>query len=216
MKSLEASHSAVHSRSSAFTLVELLVVIAIIAVLATLLLPTLGRARQQARNTHCISNLRQLGVAVRSYAGDRESLLPVAELLPSQPVDPGKPLPRIADVLGAELGISVTIGPGPLIFQCPSDNRQRFESEGSSYEWNIELNGRRIDETRGAQMRFVNVTQEGDEAPVVVDTNSVISFPPVTTPLLFDYEPFHPRPPRSGKNAVFMDGHVEPLDAMLR
>jgi len=46
------------------------------------------------------------------------------------------------------------------------------------------------------------------------DTNLVLRFPPETTPLLLDYEDFHPRPPRSGKNVVFMDGHVASLDAL--
>jgi len=40
-------------------------------------------------------------------------------------------------------------------------------------------------------------------------------FPPVTTPLLLDYEDFHPRPPKSGKNVVFMDNHVAPLDLTI-
>jgi len=200
----------------AFTLIELLVVLAIIGVLAALLMPSLGRARRQAKNTHCLSNLRQLGIAVRTYAEDRESVLPKAELLPSQPVDPANPLPRIADVLGSELGIGGTNAPAARVFECPADLREHFAKEGSSYEWNIELNGRRIDETRSAQVRFVQVTDDGEQPPVIVDTNKVVAFPPVTTPLLFDYDEFHPRPPQSGKNAVFMDGHAEALDAMLR
>src|SRR6266576_1996197 len=42
-----------------------------------------------------------------------------------------------------------------------------------------------------------------------------LKFPPVTTPLLLDYEDFHPRPPKSGKNVVFMDNHVAPLDLTI-
>jgi len=200
----------------AFTLIELLVVLAIIGVLAALLMPSLGHARRQAKNTHCLSNLRQLGIAVRTFAEDRESVLPKAELLPSQPVDPASPLPRIADVLGAELGVGGTNAPGARVFECPADNQLRFTKEGSSYEWNIALNGRRIDETRSAQLRFVQVIEGEGQPPVNVDTNQVVAFPPVTTPLLFDYDEFHPRSPQSGKNAVFMDGHAESLDAMLR
>src|SRR5687767_568898 len=59
-----------------FTLVELLVVVGIIAVLVSMLLPALNKARAQAQKTACLSNLRQLGVGMRMYANDHADRLP--------------------------------------------------------------------------------------------------------------------------------------------
>ena len=60
----------------AFTLIELLVVVAIIAILAALLVPTLGKAKAAVRSAHCKSNVRQLSIAFIMYAGDNDSFLP--------------------------------------------------------------------------------------------------------------------------------------------
>ena len=191
-----------------FTLIELLVVIAIIAILAAMLLPAFSRAKTRAYNAVCVNNLRQLGIAVRVYAEDNNNRLPSAEILPSQPIDPSKPLPRICDVLAPYIGKTAgTNTNSPTVFKCPTDKVGLFSAEGSSYEWDAELNGRRIDETRNATVFMVWLT---NGAPAR-STNLVLSFPPETTPLLLDYEEFHLRPPKSGKNVVYMDGHVAPL-----
>jgi prepilin-type N-terminal cleavage/methylation domain-containing protein len=63
-------------RKSAFTLVELLVVIGIIALLISILLPALGKARYQAQITACMSNLHQIGLASINYAADNHQYLP--------------------------------------------------------------------------------------------------------------------------------------------
>ena len=198
-----------HRAHGAFTLLELLVVIGIISLLAGLLLPVVNRAKAKAYDSVCVSNLRQLGIVTRMYADENNQRLPSAEILPTQPIDPAKPLPRICDLLATYLGRTPgTNTNSATIFKCPGDKAGFFGAEGSSYEWNDQLNGHRGDEPATAIGSTVSIVN----GVVSMSNINTLRFPPETTVLLLDYEDFHPRAAKSGKNVVFMDGHVAPLE----
>lgn len=70
------THSTTQPARRAFTLIELLVVIAIIAILAAILFPVFAQAREKARQTTCVSNLRQIGIGFLMYAQDFDEIMP--------------------------------------------------------------------------------------------------------------------------------------------
>ena len=201
------------SRRNAFTLLELLVCLAIIGIIAAMLLPAVTRAKNSAINTACLNQLRQLGIATRIYAEDNGGRLPSAELLPAQPFNPAHPLPRICDVLASEVGQAGSTN-SSAVFKCPADRLGYFSNDGSSYEWNVDMNGQHIDGTQslGTDIMHSETWVGGTLTSQSGSTNTVVSNP-VTTPLFLDYEAFHPRAAGPGKNVVFMDGHTGPLTA---
>ena len=102
----------------AFTLIELLVVIAIIAILAALLLPTLSRAKETGRRTACVSNLRQINLAIRLYADDYSDSLPV---LPDPNPYPNGVGAYYKQLVKGYLGLTGPASPNEKAFVCPSD-----------------------------------------------------------------------------------------------
>ena len=116
-----------------FTLIELLVVIAIIAILVSLLLPALTRARDSGRKAACISNLRQMGIAVHAYASDNDGRIPYGPVAPpfSHPAEfypsTGSPTTLLSLRSGAPVGLGLLLkshlAQTPKVLFCPGSDQ---------------------------------------------------------------------------------------------
>lgn len=174
-------------RQIAFTLLELLVVIAIISILAALLVVGLGRAKELARGTACLSNLRQIGLGLQIYVQENNNRMPYL-----RDRAPGTNAPVTNALSTVDVALSNQVG-NALVFRCPSDRQQLFEQTGSSYAWNSLLNG-----------------QDADHLQVLT-----LKLGSSQTPVLFDKEAFHAaRGAKKGVNYLYADGHIKNLLAI--
>src|SRR5690606_624654 len=77
-------------KTPGFTLIELLVVIAIIAILAAILFPVFARARENARRTSCLSNIKNMGLAFMQYTQDYDERMPLIQTCGPSTLETGK------------------------------------------------------------------------------------------------------------------------------
>ncbi|MBM3833491.1 MAG: DUF1559 domain-containing protein [Verrucomicrobia bacterium] len=221
-----------------FTLIELLVVIAIIAVLASLLLPALSKAKEGARSTKCKSNMRQVTVGILLYADDFSDYLPwaggVDRNLPADWMFGGQPdaetinprnwqSPPLTHGFHAEAGSAFTHVTGRPIHRLPGDRVDlNFTNTFEIYRCpSTGLPGKAL------RVNYsVNSLLDGVEYPPKgVLISRVVN--PTTKTLLFNEDPktmdnasFRPGGSAAGGNfimhngrinVVFVDGHIEQI-----
>jgi prepilin-type N-terminal cleavage/methylation domain-containing protein/prepilin-type processing-associated H-X9-DG protein len=161
--------------SRGFTLAELLVVIAVVAVLAGLAYPAYQRVVESGRATACLANLRQLGVALHLYLGENNNTMPVLKTARASLADD---VPVIDNTIDKYLG-------DKRAFACPADKAGFAVKTGTSYLWNVTLNGQAL-----AALNFLGL----------IDDHSHI-------PILSDKEGFHPYI-KDKVNILYADGHA--------
>jgi prepilin-type N-terminal cleavage/methylation domain-containing protein/prepilin-type processing-associated H-X9-DG protein len=186
----------------AFTLIELLVVIAIIAILAALLLPSLARAKQGAKTTGCLSNLRQWGQATHLYATDNEDLLPQ-----DGAPNPGNNATNVGWYIDLPKAMELpryhnmpwrtnaAVEPGNVVWVCPSNRRRSNGNNLFHYCLNENVNGI----GSGNQVRLSSL-QNPSATVWLFDSKNL---PAVGTPNFI-----HTNLHSQGANILFLDSHV--------
>jgi prepilin-type N-terminal cleavage/methylation domain-containing protein/prepilin-type processing-associated H-X9-DG protein len=220
----------------AFTLIELLVVIGIIAILMALLLPALATAKESGRRAACLSNLRQIGIAIQSYATDNNGRMPYGPAAPpfSHPADfypsTGSPTSLLSLRDGAPVGLGLLLrgylGQTPKVFFCPgTDQPLRAEAElvkvaTSQVQCSYYYRHGGVTQlfyTPATEPESIHLDNPGDNRngrpirALALDTQFLCS-PTVAT---YNVRPStHHR--QQVANTLFIDGHVSPLSNRKR
>ena len=124
-----------HRDRTGFTLIELMVVIAITAILVAVLLSVLSRAKVRAKQNECLSNLKQINLAIRLYSDDYADSLPVLPTPNPYPNGVGAYYKQLVKVY---LGLGGPASPDEKVFTCPSDRtvKSQILNAFTSYTFN--------------------------------------------------------------------------------
>jgi len=163
------------TRSGAFTLLELIVVMAVIGMLVAIIFPVYQRSAAGSKAVACTGNLRQLGVALNAYLNENNMKMPTLQIARQSTKDN---VPVIDDTLDKYL-------PDKRVFACPADNQGLAATTGTSYWWNVALNGQAV-----ANLNFLSFVTDSTHIPILADKGG-----------------FHPYLDNK-VNILYADGHV--------
>lgn len=213
-----------YKAAGGFTLMELLVVIAIIAIIAALLVPVLGAAKERARRITCTSNLQQVNLGIRLYSDDANDISPFAQTT-------NRMVNYYKTLVQSYVGLKGPSSPQDKLFACPADTFRYWTSSGavvfsptgrhessnanfSSYAFN------------GINKEKTNSSVNGSSLGIAGQKLSAVKHPDKTVLVtehssFFPYSWHQPKKPISDPNSCcfndamnmvsFVDGHVSYL-----